>query len=318
MEQITSNHAGIQEWDNSHGIHIFRLHYSADPDKTPAWAERQRLGMAEDYYRQEFEIDFAAKAGARLYHFEDEATLCKSFPVPAGWTRYCALDPHPRVPHAFLWVAVDPWGDAYAYRELWPSRVYGKPGNTPEDDNRFKVREYIETVKWLESAANEENSETENIFARVIDYAARGFKPTSDDEDQRNIQQRYEDESRTPEINYPFIFRDAIKDREAGIELVNDWLKPKDIEHKGEWTKKSKLRIFEDRCPELIFQLRNNRWQQNSPQMAEKQDPSSKAMQKRNHLTDCLRYLCMNGLEYIPPATKSTSTWEPLAKGVAY
>lgn len=274
--------------------------------------------MGDDYYRQEFEIDFSAKLGARLYHFEDSATLCKSFPIPSTWTRYCALDPHPRKPHAFLWIAVDPWGDAYAYRELWPSRIYGLAGNIPEADNRYKVREYIEVVKWLESAKNEDNGGVqEKVFSRVIDYAARGFLPTTDDSDQRNIQQRYEEESRKPELDYPFIFCDAIKDREAGIELVNDWLKPREIEHKGEWKLRSKLQIFSDKCPELVFQLRNNRWTSLTPQMAERVDPSSKPIDKRNDLTDDLRYLVMNGLEYVP-APNYTSDWKPLAKGVVY
>ncbi len=309
---------GIVEWNNAQGIHVFQLHYSADPAIADKVAKAKEV-MSPDAFQQEYEIDFSAKLGARLYHFEDEATLCKSFPIPATWTRRFALDPHPRVPHAFLWVATDPWGDGYVYRELWPSKVYGRPGNSPEDDNRYKIREYIDTVKWLESAENEDNDgRSEQIFERVIDYAARGFKPTTDDEDQRNIQQRYEEESRKPEINYSFIFRDAIKDREAGVEQVNEWLKPVDVEQSGKWVKKSRLRIFSDKCPELVYQLRNNRWQTLTPTMAEKQDPSSKALQKRNHLTDCLRYLVMNGLDYIPPANKPKNTWEPLSRGVAY
>lgn len=313
---------GIQEW--KHGdIDIFRLHYSASPG-TIARAEAAKRVMSPDSYRQEYEIDFSAKLGTRLFHFEDSATLCNFSPIPHEWTRYFALDPHPRVPHAFLWIAVDPWNDAYAYRELWPSLIYGTPGNVPEDDNRYRVRDYIETVKFLESADNEENQkQAENIHNRVIDYAARGFYGTTDDDDQRNIQQRYEDTSRLSDISYPLIFSDAIKDRDAGVEMVNDYLKPRDIyagtkmlEEKH--TKKSKLHIFEDKCPELLYQLRNNRWESLTPQMADKRDPSSKVQQKRNHLTDCLRYLVMHGLEFVNPHPSTESTWSPLARGVAY
>src|SRR4029077_5407131 len=130
-------HPGVQTWLNPHGIRIFRLHYSADPDKTPEWATKQRAAMtnAADY-EQEYEINFSAKLGTLIYQLHEEATLESSFPIPKDWTRYWALDPHPVVRHAGLWVAVDKWGDAWCYRELWPSKVYGLRGNVPEDDNR--------------------------------------------------------------------------------------------------------------------------------------------------------------------------------------
>jgi hypothetical protein len=272
---------------------------------------------------QEYEIKFDAKLGTLLYQMDDSATLEPSFPIPHDWTRYMALDPHPRVPHAFLWAAVDPWGDAYIYRELWMSKIYGKPGNVPEDDYRFRIKEYIETVQWLESAANKDNGgKKEKIHLRVIDYAARAFRDTTDSEDQRNLQERYEDWSRQPiygqpPMSYPLSFADCIKDREAGAEVVNDWLKPRQVETSNGWKYKSKLHIFRDACPELLLQLRTNRFGTLSPAMAEKMDPQSKALQKRNHLTDCLKYLCMEGLRFVPPVGPP-STWKPITKGVAY
>lgn len=307
-------HAGIQEWDNPKGIHIFRLHYSADAEKTPEWAEKQKAQMDESYYRQEYEIDFSAKLGQLLYRFQDEHTLEKSFPIPHEWTRYFALDPHPRKPHAFLWIAVDPWGDAYIYRELWPSKVYGIAGNVPEDDNHYSIRDYIETVMYLEGAENNDGK-AEKIYKRVIDYSARAFKNMATSEDQRSIQEQYEEESRL--LNYPLWFEDAVKDHDAGVELVNQWLKPKSITYMGKETIKSKLHIFSDKCPELVHQLRTVRWETQTAVMAEKSDPQAKERKKRNDLTDDLRYLCMNGLEHIGEP-KYQDTWKPIFKGVAY
>ncbi len=311
--EIEFPHPGIQKWTNKHGICIFRLHYSADPDKTKEWAEKQKAAMTNPAdYEQEFEINFSAKQGTLIYQLHEEATLEKSFPIPRDWTRYFALDPHPVVPHAGLWAAVDPWGDVWIYRELWPSRIYGQPGNQPEDDNRFSIAQFVETIEFLESAENPENTGPEDVFERVIDYAARAMgQGFFDDRPEYNFQQRFEELS-------GWRFKDCIKDLNAGYEIVNSLLKPRDVEQTdGTFKPKSQLRIFQDRCPELIHQLKNNRFQQLTPLLAERQDPTGKPQAKRNHLTDCLRYLAMNGLEYVRPQ-KIRSNWKPVSKGINY
>lgn len=314
--EVSFPHPGISTWKNPHGISIFRLHYSADPDKTPQWAARQKAAMTNPAdYEQEYEINFSAKLGTLIYQMSDEATLEKSFAIPANWTRYCALDPHPVVPHAFLWIAVDTWGDAWVYRELWPSKAYGLLGNSPEDDNRFTIKQYVETVKWLESLSNPENEhleEPEDIFMRVIDYAARSMGKGMDESNpDLNFQDRYEDIGQ-------WHFEDCIKDHMAGYETVNEWLKPRDVEQKdGTFKPKSKLHFFQDRVPELIHQVKNNRFQQLTPLLAERQDPTGKPVLKRNHLTDDLRYLCMAGLQYIPQR-KLVSSWKPITRGINY
>jgi hypothetical protein len=307
-------HTGVQTWKNAHGISIFRLHYSADPDKTAEWAAAQKAAMtnAADY-EQEYEINFSAKLGTLIYQLHDEATLESSFPIPKEWTRYFALDPHPVVPHAGLWIAADKWGDFWAYRELWPSKIYGQRGNVPEDDNRFSIKQYVETVKWLEGMENPENQgSAEDIYTRVIDYAARAMgQGFFDEKPEYNFQKRFEELG-------GWNFKDCIKDNLAGPEKVNEWLKPRDVEQAdGTFKPKSKLHIFQDRCPELIHELKTNRFQQLTPIMAERSDPTGKAQSKRNHVTDCLKYLAMSEPEYIKER-KLTSTWKPMHVGVNY
>lgn len=307
---MSTSYPGIQEWDNPAGIHIFRLHYSADPERTE-WARRQIAGMTDqNAARQEFEIDFSAKSGALMYPFQDEATIEPLSALPKEGTNYYFLDPHPRVPHAHLWIRVDKWGDAWAYREMWPSKVYGLPGNTPEDDNRFTIKQYVETIKWLET-----QEDKVKIQDRIIDYAARAF--VADEEQQKTFQQKYEDVSR--ELGYPFIFRDCIKDTDAGVEAVLEWLKPRDVEcADGTFRPKSKLHIIRERCPELIWQLHNNRFKNLTPILAEREDPSPKAIQKRNHLTDLLKYAALAKLQYIGPPAKRRGSFKPLHQGINY
>jgi len=307
-------HPGISTWVNPHNIRILRLHYSADPDKTAEWAAKQKAAMtnAADY-EQEYEINFSAKLGTLIYQLHEEATLENSFPIPKQWTRYFALDPHPVVPHAALWIALDKWGDGWVYRELWPSHIYGQRGNVPEDDNRFSIKQYVETVEWLESADNPENEgRDEDIYTRVIDYAARAMgQGFFDEKPEYNFQKRFEELGN-------WTFQDCIKDNQAGPEKVNEWLKPRDVEQAdGSFKPKSRLHIFQDRCPELIHELKTNRFQQLTPIMAERTDPSGKAMAKRNHLTDCLKYLAMADIEYIHDR-KLRSNWKPIAAEVNY
>lgn len=304
----------MQSWINPHGIRVLRLHYSADEEKTPEWAAKQKAAMTNPAdYEQEFEINFSSKLGTLIFQLHDEATLETSFPIPKTWTRYYALDPHPVVPHASLWAAVDNWGEPWIYRELWPSKIYGQRGNAPDDDNRFSIKQYVETVQWLESAENPENEgRDEDIYKRVIDYAARAMgQGFFDEKPDYNFQKRFEELG-------GWKFEDSIKDHEAGYEGVNQWLKPRDVEQAdGTFKPKSTLHIFQDKCPELVHQLKNNRFQQLTPTMAERSDPTGKPQAKRNHLTDCLRYLRMAGMEFIQPRTLK-NTWKPIAAGVNY
>ena len=304
----------MSSWTNPHGIRILRLHYSADPEKTPEWAAKQKAEMTNPAdYEQEFEINFSAKLGTLIYQLNEEASLENSFCIPREWTRYFGLDPHPVVPHAALWVAVDKWGDSWAYRELWPSKIYGQRGSIPEDDNRFSIAQFVETIDWLESSENPENeNKDEDIYKRVIDYAARSMgQGFFDQKPEYNFQERFEELGN-------WTFDDSIKDHQAGYEAVNQWLKPRDVEQEdGTFKPKSRLHIFQDKCPELVYQLKTNRFQQLTPMMAERSDPTGKPMVKRNHLTDCLRYLCMAGLDYVPNR-KMKSNWKPLAPGINY
>ena len=344
---------GIEVHENEHGITVVRLHYDADPEKGDGlktyvqdiklslspWAMSQYTQATnKGLYLQEYEIDASATEGQRVYILHPEATLCQSFPIPKDWTRYFGLDPHPAVPHACLWCAVDPWGDLWAYRELWPSKVAyryengilnGKPGACPGEDNRFRVRQYVDTIAWLESKANPENcgkdgkAFDETITKRVIDYAARAFgKGTSDDPEQLNYQQRFELEAQNHEQDtrdeFYLSFEDAKKNRNAGEETVNDWLTPRQVDDgKNGWHEKSRLHIFEDRCPELIYELKNNRREQLSAVQAEKIDPTGKPVQVRKHMTDNLLYICAANPVFVPPSVRHDS-YAPPVKGISY
>jgi hypothetical protein len=335
---------GIQVHQNQHGARVLRLHWTADPDKASGeqiyveaikkhlspWAHREYQKMSNPaLYLQEYEIDASATEGALIYVMDKDATLVDPFRIPPDWTRHYCIDPHPRVPHCSLWMAIDRWGDGWLYREYWPSKMYGKDGNIPEDDYKIRIKEYCEVIQYLESRENPENRDAhgkpfdEQIEKRVIDYAARAFgKGTADDPEQPNFQQRFEDRAgeiaKEKDVNFRMEFEDAKKDHDVGYETVNDWLKPRDVEDHdtGTFVKRSKLHIFKS-CAELIYELNHVRWKQLTAIQAETQDPSSKQVEKRNHAVDCLRYLCMANPQFVE-RVKRSDEYTPPIPGLAY
>lgn len=344
-------HPGIRVHVNSHGITVARLHYSADPEKAEGektyvreidrelspWALQQYRQMTDpNLYLQEYEIDAEATLGRRIFNFDEEASCEPSFAIDPRWTRRNALDPHPSVPHAFLWVATDPWGDRWYYREFWPSKVCyrfdngrlaGKPGPCPDDEPVIRIRDYVEVLRYLESAENPANvwkgqAFKEQIYARVIDYAARAFgKGSSDDPEQPNFQERFEQHMAMPDIGVescPY-FEDAKKDHDVGFEMCNAGLKPFLIEGaNGRMRKTARIHIFSDKCPELIYELKNVRRQVLTPVQAATKDPTGKAVEVRCHLADDFRYLEMSDPRFIDPDDRGVSDWKPRTPGIAY
>jgi hypothetical protein len=349
MPEVLSPYPGIRSWETENGAEVWRLHYESDPAKgigVRAHVDEINLDLSPwalaDYtnardkalWVQEVEIDFAATQGARVFYYDHAATMVTSkqmeadgiWPIPQTWTRWQGLDPHPRVPHAFLWCAVDPWGDRWYYREYWPSKIYGRPGNPPEDDNRVLIKQYVQLVHFLESAENPENSgQEENIYRRVIDYSARAFgvathdneRPVKEDED--NYQETYEKLSREvgKETGWRMKFVDCKKDHKSGIALVNEGLRAREIEKDGNWIKRSRIHVVIDKCPELEYQMRTNRYPKLTPIQADKMDPIADPIQKRRHQTDNMRYIENDKPRFIKQETVR-SDWRPMHRGVAY
>lgn len=314
---------GVRVHQNKKGAVIFRLHYSADPAKTPEWAAQMKKEMSDPaLYQQELEIDFGATGGALIYDYHPEATEEDDFIVPMHWTRYFAIDPHPVKPHASLWIAVDPYGIGHFYREYWPSKCYGRPGPVPEVDNRVNIPDYVACLQFLESADNKENGgHAEQIWRRRIDYAARAFgQGTSDDgaAPQSNFQDRFE--SAAAAIDFDFRCDDAQKSHDVGYEIVNAMLKPRPMTNPetGEIEMKSAVRIMRGRCPEFIWQLRNNRRRKMSAAAQENDDPLMRLIRKRNDISDCGRYLLTGGIEYIDPNADHQDSWAPAQEGISY
>lgn len=85
-------------------------------------------------------------------------------------TRYLVIDPAPVKPWVMIWVAVDPAGTHYVYRE-WPDIGYGEWGQWGKNNrsrpgpaakpNGYGIRDYVDLIRTAE--------EGEEVFERFID-----------------------------------------------------------------------------------------------------------------------------------------------------
>lgn len=87
---------GLELQKNQNGFWVIFCHYSADPEKDPErngreWYELAKTGMSEEQWQQEYEINFYARLGKRVFpEFERETHIKEvlyrdSAPLYLGW-----------------------------------------------------------------------------------------------------------------------------------------------------------------------------------------------------------------------------------------
>jgi len=214
---------------------------------------------------------------------------------------------------------VSPDGDHWYTREYWPSRVYGKKGDTPEDDRLYKVDEYVEAIKFMEGPENayfssggftDNQHQAEKIRLRIMDTHGKAIFTTTvmGKDEPETFWDRYE--------KLGIRCKEAIKDIGSGRDTVGARLRPRKVMGPNGESQEGIIHIF-DTLPELILELRSVRWPALTPAQAEKSDPTDKPMQKRCHLTDLIRYIEEEDPIYIPAQSNIRSV-QPLNNGIAY
>ena len=193
-------------------------------------------------------------------------------------TRYMACDPAGSKNFFMLWVAIDPAGTWWVYRE-WPdyddwalpgNTVEGKPGPAQRGSKRG-IKDYIELIKQCEG--------TETVFERLID-------PRLGASEKQGLEGATTLISDFDDANMTFIPAPGVE-IETGLQLINNLLafddsKPIDS------LNAPKLYIS-DRCTNLIFAMSEYTAQGGKSEATK--DP-----------VDCLRYLCCANCDYIEQA----------------
>lgn len=288
------------------GLPVLQIRYWADPDKDAEWAKREKPKYTNQaFWEKEMEGNAHALDGQRVYpDFDAAVHVIPDSMVPEWLCCFMSIDPHPRTPHAALWVGIDQWGDWYVYRELWPSVVCGMPKHLRDSDqeNIITVKQYCETIAWLEQNSLEwfhEHSPDEyaiyrrepggeNIIYRFMDQAGKAFKATDEAARTESYSRRYD--------RYGIQCSDPRKSVRSGEDAVRELLAPRRHEMYGNWPK---LHVAES-CRELILEFQRYRYK-STRHWSEERELKQEGVEARAHQLDNLRYLaCADGPAWIP------------------
>jgi hypothetical protein len=278
------------------GAAVVWLHYTADPTMTEERLELERKRYTNQaLFRREMEIDYDALSGQRVYPtFDPKVHVIGHDRIPKRMCRYMAIDPHPRTPHAFMWIGVDAWNDLYIYRENWESKIYGKRKQLTDRDeeNEFFVGQYVEMIAHMEGNQIEWHGDTtsdgygiyrrkpdgEKIMERFMDQAGKAFRASGENQVEESYAERYN--------RYGIECSDPYKSHRAGEDAVRELLRPRKHDLKGNWTR---LHIS-DRCIETILEFFSYRYKI-TKRMNEERELKQEGVEARCHMLDLLRYL---------------------------
>lgn len=288
---------GLVLRQTNNGSKVMWVHYTADPTMTPERvADLRKRYTNQASWDLEMEIKYDAKSGAKVYpEFDEKIHVIPHEDIPKKLCRFMATDPHPRTPHAHLWIGVDRYNDWYVYREYWPSIAYGTSRVVKDNDQekRYSIKDYVETLAFMEGNRIEwryeqtvdlmgiyrRNPNGEVILNRYMDQAGKAFRATSEDaEVEVSLADRYN--------QYGMVYDDPYKMHRAGEDAIHDLLRPRFHQLKGNWPR---IHIS-DRCPELIYELKKYRYRTlRNPN--DTRELHQDALEVRSHMIDLLRYL---------------------------
>jgi len=298
---------GVWLCRTSDGIPVLQLRYWADPDKTAEWASKEQKKYTTDaFWKKEMLGDAHALEGQLVYpEFDPAVHVIPDSRVPKQGCRYMSIDPHPRTPHAMLWVLIDQFDDWFIYRELWPSLVYGQSRQVRDTDTEksYTVRDYSEAIAWIEGNEIEwRNAETgeeygvyrvkdkgERVLERYMDQAGKAFKASDEASLIETYARRYS--------RYGIDCRDPRKAHEAGEDALRELLATRTIDKGVVWPK---LHVAAS-CTELILEFQRHRYKRTRGWTDEK-DLKQQGIEARSHQLDNLRYLATADLSFIKSA----------------
>lgn len=170
--------AGVEEWRNKSGYWIYKLHYSADPEKaSEEWKSETKKGYTKKMWKQEMEIQSHAMAGNLIYTVSDVNRLRVSVEdLDPDWTLYHWMDSGISAPCAALWAVATPDGYVIVVAEY-----YERNRNVPENSAGFKLIEdkllkHFNNPVYCRAADPKIFATCENTGRSIADdYADEGF-----------------------------------------------------------------------------------------------------------------------------------------------
>lgn len=280
----------------ANGSPVVFLHCFADPEMTQErYEQMRRKYTSEAVFEQEINIKYDATSGARIYpDFNPAIHVIPHARIPKLLCRYRAIDPHPRTPHAFLWLGVDRWNDFYIYREMWLSKAYATNRNLRDNDKEkvIAIKDYVDLIamhegnyiQWRGEQRSDllgtyrQRSTGERIIECYMDQAGKAFYGNAEGDADMSLAKIYDD--------YGIICSDPDKRHHIGENAIHELLRDRQHDVYGNWPR---LHIS-DRCPELIYEFQRYRYQETRRPSPDK-ELKQQGVEARCHMLDLLRYL---------------------------
>lgn len=227
------------------------------------YLETLQVAWSQDRIAREIEGSFDAFEGAVFNEFRRDVHVIKPFVIPDNWPRYIGIDHGFRNPSAWIWVAIGPDGEAYAYREYYQSERL--------------IHEIVQGYK--ENATHFTGTldmcRGEKILGAFIDPSTKARRGATGQSD-------WDEYVRVLPNDFPLYT--AKNDVQVGIDRVKSYLKV------NEKSKKPALYIF-DTCNNLLEEITQYRYQELRPQQDGKRPEYEKPVKVNDHAVDALRYV---------------------------
>ena len=270
---------GIRKWKNyKNNFCVLMLHYTADPKKDPGregkeWYEKEKKGYATAMWEKEYEINFGTKSGKLIYgsdfcDFSPSVHFKQSFKLPEPIEHLISLDFGQRNPTCAL---IGAWTLDH---KLYIIDEYYEPAIPSVSSRRmFEQFSYLLGDDILELEIDARRSKAQSFFQSMI------IDPTT------RYKNRVKVLGEGDEIPYSIIeefydngwdFAPGVNSVGAGINRVREYFK---VDKNGD----SRLYIFYDKCPNLVYQLQNYRYKELTEIQAKNRNAPEEPVTKADH-----------------------------------
>jgi len=263
------------------GIPVVRVHYSADPERDSEWVETEkRKYTSRAAWDREQEIVHEAGGGDLVFaetlnrYAEKIIIRNPQFEIPPYWKTMGGFDHGKTNPTAFLLARIDTDGTIYFVAE------YYQPMLGPHDHlanlNALPGFEHASPILADPS-----------IFYRSQAQSDGGFKAIADLYWEAGLDRLVEAPAVAEITGMERLlehWRD-LDNREPTVKIV--------CPEKYDYSKRQ-YGVFQDGCPNLLWELMQTRREKLSASQLMRRNPSEAIVDRDNHLRDCAKYIVLS------------------------
>lgn len=274
-----------------------RIHYSADPEKDDRWAARLSAkygGRDSPKWRREFEIDYTAVQGQRVYPMMYSVHIIDKI-MTNDWAVYRIIDHGIRHPTVCLWVGVNRAGDRHVFREYFMTNktiAFNCEEILRRTPDKPVISTYIDPATRQRVASGSRDLQPISVLSLYNTAFGFGCVPAD------NSRVGYD---RVREGLLSVLARKALVDGAVDEDTVfaKEYFKEFDLSVSELLEMSSRPSLtFSNDCPRCYVEMRNLRFKEISGDVTQNAAPEE-MMDKDDDGPDCVRYAMMSKLRFV-------------------